>query len=162
MADKQVIISLFENEAAAEGAVSFMTGAGLGVNDAIAILSLDEKGELKTKKVGSHSFFKGAGIGAVVGLLFPIGLGVAAFGGGLLGLLRRKNVGLDEAERERLGAELKSGKAAVVVLLSEPDEAVGIRASLTDLGGASEEHAVSDETLEEAAAAAAAEKSPAS
>src|SRR5690349_4474446 len=111
MADKQVIISLFENEAAAEGAVSFMTGAGLGVNDAIAILSLDEKGELKTKKVGSHSFFKGAGIGAVVGLLFPIGLGVAAFGGGLLGLLRRKNVGLDEAERERLGAELKSGKA---------------------------------------------------
>jgi hypothetical protein len=152
MGEHRVIISIFENEAAADDAVAFMTNAGLARNDAIGVLVLDEHGEVKTHKVGSRSFFKGAGIGALLGLLGPVGIGVAAAGGGLVGLLHHKGLGLDEADRDRIAAELANGKAAVGVLLSEPEEAEGIVASLTDLGGVSESHAVSEEALKEAAA----------
>jgi hypothetical protein len=153
MADKKVIIAIFESEAAADEAVRFMTGADIARNDAIGVLALDEHGNVKTHKVGSHSFFKGAGIGAVLGLLGPIGLGAAAMGGGLLGLLHHKGLGLGEADRDRIGRELQDGKAAVGVLLSEDYEETAVVASLTDLGGVVESHAVSDEALEEVAAA---------
>ena len=92
---------------------------------------------------------KGAGIGLVLGLFTPIGLAVGLIGGGLLGALHHKGLGLDEADRERIGRELTGGKAAVGVLapVSEADFVAG---KLTDLGGAAETHDVSDEDLEEA------------
>jgi hypothetical protein len=62
---------------------------------------------------------------------------------------------LSERDRERIGAELALGKAAVGVL-ADFDEAPSIDAKLTELDGLSEVHAFSDEALEEAAAAAAA------
>ena len=153
MPDKKLVLSIFESEAAADKAVEFMTNAGLAKNDAIGILVLDEHGEVKTHKVGSRSFFKGAGVGLVLGLLGPIGIGVAATGGGLMGLLHHKGLGLDDNDRERIGAELANGKAAVGVLVEFGEHAPGIEASLTDLGGVSEVHNVSDEALEEVASA---------
>jgi hypothetical protein len=69
-------------------------------------------------------------------------------------LPHHKGLGLDEGDRERISAELSRGKAAVGVLAAW-DEAGAIDATLTDLGGVSEVHAVSDEALEDAAAAAA-------
>jgi hypothetical protein len=83
---------------------------------------------------------------------------VAVVGGGLLGALHHKGLGLDEHERERLGAELNDGKAAVGVL-AQVGEAGAVSAKLTELGGSAQLHNITDEDLEEArlAAAAAAE-----
>lgn len=153
MSDKKLVLSIFESEAAADQAVKFMTNADLAKNDAIGILVLDEHGEVKTHKVGSHSFFKGAGVGLVLGLLGPIGIGVAATTGGLLGALHHKGLGLDDSDRERIGAELANGRAAVGVLVEYSEDAVGVEASLTDLGGVSEVHNLTDEALEEVASA---------
>ena len=85
-------------------------------HDAIGVLVLNDKGEVKAGKVGKRSVGKGAGIGQVLALFTPVGLGVGLLGGGLLGALHHKGLGLDEADRERIGAELAGGKAAVGVL----------------------------------------------
>ena len=151
MSDKTVVLSIFESEAAADDAVAFMTSSGRVRGDAMGVLVLDEHGAVKTHKVGSHSFFKGAGIGVVLGVLGPVGLGLGAAVGGGFGLLHHKGLGLDESDRERIGAELANGRAAVGVLVIDAEEARSVEASLTDLGGVSEVHAVSDEALQEGA-----------
>lgn len=156
---KRVVLSMFDNEATADTAVVALKDSGVAKHDAIGVLVLDENGEVKTHKVGAHSFYKGAGIGFILGLLGPVGVGLGmgvgmgATTGGALGLLHHKGLGLDERDRERIGAELAQGKAAVGVL-ADFDDAPAIDAKLTELGGASEVHAMSDEALEEAAGAA--------
>ena len=75
-------------------------------------------------------------------------------GGGLLGALHHKNLGLGEADRDRIGSELEGGKAAVGVL-APVSEATVVADKLTDLGGTAETHPVSDEAVEEAQEAAA-------
>jgi hypothetical protein len=72
---------------------------------------------------------------------------------GLLGALHYKNLGLSEADRDRIGSELERGKAAVGVL-APVSEASAVVSTLTDLGGTAEAHEISDETLEEAQTAA--------
>ena len=74
-------------------------------------------------------------------------------GGGLLGSLHHKNLGLDEADRDRIGSELAGAKAAVGVL-TPVSEATFVADKLADLGGTAETHPVSDEVVEEAQAAA--------
>jgi hypothetical protein len=59
-------------------------------------------------------------------------------------------LGLDEADRERISAQLASGKAAVGVL-ARSDEADVIASKLKELGGDSEVHEATDEALEQAA-----------
>jgi len=158
---KRVVISLFDNEASADNAVVALKDSGVAKHDAIGVLVLDESGDLKTQKLGAHSLYKGAGIGFVLGLLGPVGVGLGlgvgmgATTGGALGLLHHKGLGLSDSDRERISAELATGKAAVGVL-ADFDDAPSIDAKLTELGGLSEVHAFSDEALEEAAAAAAA------
>jgi uncharacterized membrane protein len=113
VADKRLVISIFDAEAEAEAAAAALQEVGAVVDDAIAVLVLDEHGELKTNKIGATSGGKGAAAGAVLGLLGPIGIGVGAVGGALLGKLHQKDLGLDDADRERLGAALRGGKAAL-------------------------------------------------
>jgi uncharacterized membrane protein len=159
MADKTVVISIFANEEAADAAVVSLKDAGVADVDAIGVLVLDENGEIKTHKVGSHSAGKGAGIGLVLGLLGPVGVGigvgvgVGAATGAALGLLHHKGLGLHDSDRERISAELANGKAAVGVL-SRVDEAASIQSMLTDAGGVSEAHTVDDEALEAVATSA--------
>ena len=152
---KQVVISLFDNEAAADSAAAALKDSGMAKHDAIGVLVLDESGDLKAHKLGAHSVYKGAGIGFILALLGPIGVGIGATAGGALGLLHHKGLGLSERHRDLICAELALGKAAVGVL-ADDDEAPSIDAKLTELGGRSEVHAFSDEALEEAAVAAAA------
>jgi uncharacterized membrane protein len=104
-------------------------------HDAIGVLVLDEKGAVKVEKVGKRSVGKGVGIGLVLALFTPIGLAVGVTGGGLLGALHHKGLGLDEADRERIGSELAGGKAAVGVL-APVSEADFVASKLTELGGA--------------------------
>jgi hypothetical protein len=88
----------------------------------------------------------------------PVGLAAGIIGGGILGAVHHKGLGLDKADRDRIAAELGDGKAAVGVL-APADEAVAVLAGLTALGGAAESHEVADEDLEEAHAATAADSS---
>ena len=73
-------------------------------------------------------------------------IGVGVLGGAASGALHHKGLKLTDCDRERIGKELASGKAAVGVL-TPFDESSMISAKLRELGGPSEEHAVSDEAL---------------
>jgi hypothetical protein len=153
MANKTVVLAIFEDEASADAAAASLKDSGVAHHDAIGVLVLNEKGEIKVEKAGKRSVGKGAGIGLILALFTPVGLAVGLIGGGLLGALHHKGLGLDEADRERIGQELAGGKAAVGVLapVSEADFVAG---KLTELGGATKAHDVSDEDLGEAQAAA--------
>ena len=150
MAEKRLVISIFDAEADADEAAAALRDAGAVVDDAIGVLVLDEGGELKTHKVGATSGGKGAAAGAVLALLGPIGLGVGVVGGALLGKLHHKDLGLDDADRERLGAALRGGQAAVGVL-ADPDELVAVESILVGLGGETEAHELNEAALREAA-----------
>jgi uncharacterized membrane protein len=149
MAQKRLVISIFDTEADADRAAAAVRDARTVLDDAIGVLVLDERGELKTHKVGATSGGKGATAGAVLGLLGPIGLGVGVVGGALLGQLHHKDLGLEDADRERLGAALRGGKAAVGVL-AEPDELVAVESILVESGGETEAHELNEAILREA------------
>jgi hypothetical protein len=153
MANKTVVLAIFKDESTADAAAEAVKASGLAGHDAIGVLVLDDKGEVKTEKVGKRSTGKGAGIGVALALLTPVGLGVGILGGGALGALHHKGLGLDKADRERIGTELGNGKAAVGVL-APASEATAVQGKLTELGGAAESHTVTDEDLEEAHTAA--------
>ncbi|MEV0803989.1 DUF1269 domain-containing protein [Kribbella sp. NPDC050281] len=153
MGNKIVVLAVFANEAAADSAAQTLKDSGLASHDAIGVLVLNEKGEVKTEKVGKRSTGKGAGIGLALALFTPVGLVVGLVGGGLVGALHHKGLGLDKADRERLGSALTDGKAAVGVL-APVTEADAVSTKLTDLGGMTESHTVSDDDLEEAHQAA--------
>ena len=147
-ADKRQVIYNLEAEAEADEAAAALRQAGAVVGDAIGVLVLDERGELKTHKVGATSGGKGAAAGAVLGLLGPIGLGLGAAGGALLGKLHHKDLGLEDADRERIGAALRGGKAAVAVL-AEPDELVAVESILVGQGGETDTHELDEAVLRE-------------
>lgn len=153
MSNKTVVLAIFKDEMAADVAGASLKDSGVAKKDAIGVLALNEKGELKTDKVGKRSMGKGAGIGTALALVTPVGLGAGIIGGGLLGSLHHKNLGLDDADRERIGRELQGGKAAVGVL-APVSEASVVAAKLEELGGTTEAHEVSDEVLDEAHTAA--------
>ena len=71
MSNKTVVLAIFKDEASADTAATSLKDSGVARGDAIGVLVLDEKGELKADKVGKRSWGKGAGIGAVVALVHP-------------------------------------------------------------------------------------------
>jgi uncharacterized membrane protein len=149
MADKRLVISLFHTEADADAAVATLKESGLVVYDAIGVIVLDEHGELKTHKVGGTSGGKGAAAGAVLGLLGPVGFGVGTLGGALVGKLHHKDLGLEDADRERLGAALRGGGAAVG-LLADPEDLVAAESILVGEGGETQAHEFDEAVLQEA------------
>jgi hypothetical protein len=161
MANKTVVLAIFNDEAAADTAAEALKKSRAAHHDAIGVLALDENGKVKTHKVGKRSVGLGIGIGLVLALLTPVGLVVGLVGGGLLGALHHKGLGIDPADRDRIGRELQGGKAAVGVL-APVSEATFVADKLTELGGVAETHDVSDEDLEEAHAAATADQAAAS
>ena len=123
MSNHTVVISIFDDEASADAAATRLKDSGFATGDAIGVLVLDEKGELKADKVGKRSWGKGAGIGAVVALVTPVGLVAGLIGGGLLGAFHHKNLGLSEADRELFGLlwyqGLPQAEAAAILGISE-------------------------------------------
>jgi uncharacterized membrane protein len=150
MADRQLVLSFFPDEMAADNAAVALKDSGIAHGDAIGILALDANGKLKQDKVGARSTGKGAAIGGVLFLMGPAVLGVGVLGGTAAGALHHKNLGLSDADKARLSVELTSGKAAIGVL-SHYDTAPAISDRLTQLGGATEAHDLSDEAVEAAA-----------
>jgi hypothetical protein len=155
---KQMVMGFFENEAAADAAVAAIKQWDKANKDiklgAIGILVKDAEGKVKTHKLGKRK----TGTGAVLfGLAAVLTGGASLLGGaifgGIVGSFFRKGLGLSKEDLARIDGDLNDGKAAVAVLVNE-DEAAAVSAKLTELGGVSETHEVSDEVVEEAAAAA--------
>jgi len=153
MAHRTLTLAIFENETAADRAATTLKESGVTSGDAMGVLALDDKGHVRVDKVGARSTGKGAGVGALLWLLGPVGVGVGLGGGAIAGALHHKGLGLDESDRDRITKELSDGKAAVGVLTKEDDAAL-ISSRLAEAGGAPELHTVSDEGLEAAGEAA--------
>ena len=85
-----------------------------------AVIRKEDDGKVrvtKTEKPTQHGAWTGAGVGALVGLVFPpaiIGSAIVGAGaGGLVGHLRK---GISRGDLKDLGDELEAGTAAVVVI----------------------------------------------
>ena len=71
----------------------------------------------KTEKPTQHGAWTGAGVGALVGLIFPPAIiGSAIVGAGAGGLAGHLTRGLSRGDLKDLGQELEAGTAAVIVL----------------------------------------------
>ena len=151
-----VVLAFFSDEAAADAAVESLKAWDKIDDDvklsAIGVLALDEQGKVKTNKLGSRSITKGAGIGLLLALITPLGLGVV-IAGAAFGALHHKGLGLSAEDRSRIETNLKGGKAAVGVLVKD-DQAAIVSARLAELGGIPETHQVSAEDVAEVEAAA--------
>lgn len=158
MAKKQLVLAFFESEAAADEAVNEIKQWDKASKDvklgAIGVLVKDDKGKIKTHKLGKRK----TGGGAVLGALAAVLTGGATVVGGavvgsILGAFFHKGLGMSKDDLARIDSELDGGKAAVGIL-AKPDEAAGVSTKLAELGGAPETHEVSDEALEQVEAAA--------
>ncbi len=156
MADRQLVLGVFDNEAAADAAVEAIKIWGtswVGIKPGtIGVLVADGKGGIKEHKLGERSSGMGAGIGLVLAVVAPPTLLAGIAGGAILGHFHHKGLGLTPEDRTRIGSALAGGKAAVGIL-AEPDEAQIISDKLIGLGGVPEAHVVTDEALDAVAAA---------
>ena len=151
-----VVLGYFPDEVAADDAVDSLKAwdeldEQVKLN-AVGVLVLDENGQLKNHKMGRRTVGKGAGVGLVLAMLTPVGLG-AAVAGGALGALHRKKLGIEPEQQQEIAARLAGGKAAVGVLVSE-DQAPSVSEKLAELGGNAETVEVPAEAMAEAEAAA--------
>lgn len=152
MADRQLVLSFFADEPAADAAATALKDAGITSGDAVGILVLDAAGNLKEDKVGARSWGAGAGVGACLLVLGPAALGVGILGGTAAGGLHHKGLKLSDEDRARISGDLSAGKAAVGVL-ARMEDAPMIQGQLTAQGGATSSHDVVDEAALQAAAA---------
>ena len=157
MAENQVVLGVFPDETAADAAVASLKAWDKASDEvkltSIGVLVLDEKGALKTNKMGTRSKAKGAGIGLVLAIVAPPTLLAGVVGGAILGAFHHKGLGMKTEDKARIGAELTGGKAAVGVL-AKGDEADLIAGKLAELGADVEAIDVTDEALEAVAEAA--------
>ena len=154
MSDKQVVLAVFDDEAAADAAVNQVKSWDKATDEiklsSIGVLVMDDRGKIKTHKMGARSMGKGAGIGLILVMLTPVGLVAGTVGGALLGRLHHKGLGIDESDRDRISAQLEQGRAVVGVLAPE-EQATAIKDKLTELGGDAEAHDTEAAALEEVA-----------
>ena len=167
MSEKQLVLAFFDTEDEADRAVDHLKQWDKASKEiklgAIGVLVKDDKGKIKTHKLGSRKTGTGAVLFALVGVLSG---GITVVGGAVIGALFgslfHKGLGMSKEDLARIGGELDGGKAAVAVL-ADPQEAAAITAKLAELGGRPETHEVSEEVVQEAetAAAEAPEEAPA-
>ena len=152
MASKTVVLAFFNDEPTADDAVESLKAWDKADDyiklDAIGVLAVDDKGKIKTHKLGKRSVGKGAGIGLVLAVIAPPTLLAGVIGGGVLGAFHHKGLGLKAADRDRIASQLSAGQAAVGVLVA-PDIAIDVSAKLTELGGSAEVHEVAEEAVAE-------------
>lgn len=159
-----LVFAFFENEEKAdEAARELEAWARSSRNidlDAIGVLVRDEFGAVNTQKLGPRAGKRGAGIGLVLGLIAAVptgglslvgGVAAGAGGGGLVGSLVHRGLGLSEQDTAWMAGQLDAGRAAVGVLAAE-EEADAVKGKLVGLGGDTKVHEVQDRGLEEAMA----------
>ncbi len=157
--DQQLVLAFFDSEALADQAAAQLKDWDKATEEIklgnIGVLVKDDKGKIKTHKMGPRKTALWAVIGALVGVLSG---GVTVLGGaivgGIFGSFIRKGLGLSKDDLARMSAELDGGKAALAVLV-DAAEAQNVSDELAALGGKPETHVVSADTIEHAEAAAA-------
>jgi len=125
MADRPVFLyaAVYDEIADAESdyeAVFDLHAAGaIGTFDS-AVIRKEDDGKVrvtKTEKPTQHGAWTGAGVGALVGLVFPPALiGSAIVGAGAGGLVGHFSRGISRGDLKDLGDELEAGSAAVIVI----------------------------------------------
>ena len=125
MADRPVFLysAVYDDVADAEAdyeAVFDLHAAGaIGTFDS-AVIRKEDDGKVrvtKTEKPTQHGAWTGAGVGALVGILFPPAiLGAAIVGAGAGGLTGHLSRGISRGDLKDLGDALEEGSAAVIVL----------------------------------------------
>jgi|CXWK01.1.fsa_nt_gi uncharacterized membrane protein len=165
MSKKQLVLVYFGNEGAADEAVNAVKQWDKATKEiklgAIGILVKDKDGKVKTHKVGKRN----TGVGAILGVIAAVLSGGISLlggivGGGVIGALFHKGLGISKDQMAKIDGYLNDGKAAVGVLV-KADEVEAVTAKLTELGGmAAESYEVSEEVVDEAVAAAEAEPVP--
>ena len=125
MSDRPVFLyaAIYDETADAEAdyeAVFDLHAAGaIGTFDS-AVIRKDADGKVhvtKTEKPTQHGAWTGAGVGALVGLVFPPALlGSAVVGAGAGGLVGHLSGGISRGDLKELGEELQAGDAAVIVI----------------------------------------------
>ena len=155
----QLILSYFDTESAADAAVSALKQWDKASPDiklgGIGVLVKDDKGTIKTHKLGARKTGTGAVLFALVAVLTG---GATLIGGavvgGIVGSFFRKGLGISKEELARIDTELSAGKAAVAVVANDA-EAQAISAKLEALGGRSEAVSVDDAVVADAKSEAA-------
>jgi uncharacterized membrane protein len=106
-------------EADYEAVFDLHAAGAIGTFDS-AVIEKDEDGKVhvhKTEKPTQHGAWTGAGVGALVGILFPPAIiGSAVVGAGAGGLIGHLRGGVSRDDLKELGDELEAGSAAVIVL----------------------------------------------
>jgi uncharacterized membrane protein len=158
MSKNQLVLVYFGNEAAADEAVNAVKQWDKATKEvklgAIGILVKDDKGKVKTHKVGKRKTGAGAILGVIAAVLSGgVTLLGGVVGGSAIGALFHKGLGISKDEMATIDEHLNNGMAAVGVLV-KPEEAESVTAKLTQLGGmAATAFEVSDDVVEEAVAA---------
>ena len=158
--NKHVIIGYFPSKEAATEAADQLKAWDKANDDiklgGIGILTW-EKGKIKTRKVGNRAGGTGAKWGLILGAATGIlsggvtligGAAAGVVGGAVAGSLFHKNLGLTDADKERLEQHLQNGGAAVVVM-ADDHEVEPTKAELASLGGQVEDYEVPEETMEQ-------------
>jgi uncharacterized membrane protein len=125
MADRPVFLyaatydDLDDAEADYAAVFELHAAGAIGTFDS-AVIYKDDEGKVhvsKTEKPTQHGAWTGAGVGALVGLVFPPALiGSAVVGAGAGGLIGHLRGGVSRGDLKELGDELEQGTAAVIVL----------------------------------------------
>jgi uncharacterized membrane protein len=125
MADRPVFLyaavydEIADAEADYEAVFDLHAAGAIGTFDS-AVVRKEEDGKVrvtKTEKPTQHGAWTGAGVGALVGLIFPPAvLGAAIVGAGAGALTGHLAKGVSRGDLKELGDELEAGTAAVIVL----------------------------------------------
>src|SRR5512143_2559117 len=130
MAKKELVLAFFANDAAADEAVKEVKQWDKASKEiklgAIGVLVKDDKGKIKTHKLGARK----TGTGAVLFGLAAVLTGGAtllagAVFGGIVGSFFRKGLEMSKNDLARIVGERDDGKAAVCILAA-PDEAAEV------------------------------------
>ena len=125
MADRPVFLyaaiydEIDDAEADYEAVFDLHAAGAIGTFDS-AVIRKAEDGKVrvtKTEKPTQHGAWTGAGVGALVGIIFPPAiLGSAIVGAGSGGLIGHLRGGISRGDLKDLGEELEAGNAAVIVI----------------------------------------------
>jgi uncharacterized membrane protein len=123
---------------------------------AIGVVYLDDKGKLKTKKMGPRKTGKGATIGAVLGGLVALfapatligGAVAGGLAGGALGIFSKKGLGLSDAQEADIKANLDAGKGLLIVL-ADDNEVGPTEDYLKSLGGVTDSAQADEAAIDE-------------
>ena len=106
-------------EADYEAVFDLHAAGAIGTFDS-AVIRKEDDGKVrvtKTEKPTQHGAWTGAGVGALVGIIFPPAiLGSAIVGASAGGLVGHLSQGISRGDLKDLGDELEAGTAAVIVI----------------------------------------------